>query len=158
MQSEVWHLKQNRQLASETDTRRQCFNEQMLEIHLRYLVRMHCQLARLEKFKWSYKMRSGLRDTAARQTHVEGENKKETSCFLVPTCGYLNIDSSDKPAATPRSVSCTSQSPTHPPSTQGGKLAGQVLGTAHIHFLAYGATHPGSTFGPQCNFPAAGLA
>lgn len=108
MQSEVWHPKQNRQLASETDTHGQCFNEQMLEIPLRYLVRMHRQLARLEKFKWSYKMRSGLIDTAARQTHVEGENKKETSCFLVPTCGDLNIDSSDKPPATPCSVSCTS--------------------------------------------------
>lgn len=92
----------------ETDAHRRCFNEQMLEIHLRYLVRMYCQLARLEKFKWSCKMRSGLIDTAARRTHVEGENKKETSCFLVPTCGDLNIDSSDKPAATPRSLSCTS--------------------------------------------------
>lgn len=124
MQSEVWHLKQNRQLASETDTRRQCFNEQMLEIHLRYLVRMHCQLARLEKFKWSYKMRSGLIDTAARQTYVEGENKKETSCFLVPTCEYLNIDSSDKPAATPRSVSCTLQSPHTLPALKEGNLQG----------------------------------
>lgn len=101
MQSEVWHLKQNRRFACETDTHRQCFNEQMLEIHLRYLVRMPCQLARLGKLKWSYKMSSGLIDTAARQTHVEGENKKETSCFLVPTCGDLNIESSDKPAATP---------------------------------------------------------
>lgn len=97
-------------------------------------------------------MRSGLIDTTARQTHVEGENKKETSCFLVPTCGDLNIDSSDKPAATPCSVSCTSQFPPHPPSTQGGQLAGQVLGIAYIHFLAFGATYPGPTFGSQCNF------
>ena len=157
MQSEVWYLKQNRQLACETDTRRQCFNEQMLEIHLRYLMRMHCQPARLEKFKWSYKMRSGLIDTAARQTRVEGENKKETSCFLVLTCRDLNIDSSDKPAATPCSVSCTLQSSPHPPSSQGGQLAGQVLGIARIHFLAFGATHSGPAFGPQHNFPAAGL-
>lgn len=132
MQPEVRHPKQNRQLASETDTRRQCFNEQMLEIHLRYLARMHCQLARLEQFKRSYKMRSGLIDMAARQTRMEGENKKESSYFLVPTCGDLNIESSDKPAAAPRSLSCTVQSPPHPPSTQGEQLAGQVLGVALI--------------------------
>lgn len=40
-------------------------------------------------------MRSGLIDTAARQTHMDGENK-EISCFLVPTRGDLNIDSSDR--------------------------------------------------------------
>jgi len=101
-------------------------------------VRMHCQLARLEKFKTSYKIRSDFIDTAARQTHMEGENNKETSCFLVPACGDLNIDSSDKPAATPRSVSCTSQSLPHPPGIQGRQLAGAGNCT---NFLAFGAKH-----------------
>lgn len=144
----------NQLLASEPDIGRQCFNE-MLEICLRYLVRMHCQLTRLEKFKWSYKMRSGLIDTAARQTHVDGENK-ETSCFLVPTCGDLNIDSSDRPAATRGSVSHTLRSPPHPPSTQ-ALLAGQVLGVSRTQFLAFGVVHPGPSFVPQHNFPAAEL-
>lgn len=140
----------------DADTHRQCLNEQMFEIHLRYLMRMHCQTARLEKFKWSYKMKSGLIDTAARQTHMERKNKKETSCFLVPTCGNLNIESSDKPAATPHSISCTAQSPLHLPSTEGGQPSGQVLGIAHLHFIAFGE-NPGPALSSQCDFSSSGV-
>lgn len=71
-------------------------------------MRMHCQLVRLEKFKWSYKMKSGLIDTAARQTHMERRNTKETSCFLAPTCRHLNIESSDKLCHSPlHQLRCT---------------------------------------------------
>lgn len=101
-------------------------------------------------------MKSGLIDTAARQTHMERKNKKETSCFLVPTCGNLNIESSDKPAATPHSTNCTAQSPLHPPSTQGGQSSGQVLGIAHLHFIAFGENH-GPALSSQCNFSSSGV-